>query len=163
MIFHWGSQSYESPPQELYATYIVQAIAANFHIPSENSSQDSHVLKRIYEAVWLQPDLQRSQQDLDMKWVLQAILRSMSICATVVFVFSDRGTRLPYSPYSIAKTMILLAGSEIASKRILSESSKWNAETDIWEGWLFSLILWGDMRHRRCSIHVERAYKQYES
>jgi hypothetical protein len=51
----------------------------------------------------------------------------------------------------------------IASKRILSESSKWNAQTDIWEGWLFSLILWGDTKNRSCGIHVGGAHKQYES
>ena len=40
----------------------------------------------------------------------------------------------------MAGTMVLLAGSEMASRRMVPEGSEWGDErTDVWEGWLFSL------------------------
>jgi Protein of unknown function (DUF3433) len=149
-----GIPSLMKAVQDLYATYMVQAIDANFRIPPADSSQDP----TTYGGILLQPHRQRLKQDPNTKWVLQAMLGFMALCAIVVFLFSDREAMLPCSPCSIAGTMVLLAGSEMTSRRMVLEGSEWDARSDMWEGWLFSLGWWGDVvEKRRFGIDVGRA------
>jgi hypothetical protein len=149
--------------QELYATYMVQAISANCRIPVDYSSLDPLTAPTTYAGSFLYPHRQRLKQDPKTKWVLQAMLGFMALSAIVVFVFSDRNLTLPCSPCSIAGTMVLLAGSEMASRRIVPEGSEWDERTDVWEGWLFSLGWWGDgVKNRRFGVDVGRADRQFE-
>jgi hypothetical protein len=96
--------------QDLYATYMVQAIAANFRLPADNSSLDPLLGQTIYQGTFIQPHRQRLKQDPAVKWELQAMLLFMVLCAIVVFVFIDREATLPCSPGSIAGTMRGVSG-----------------------------------------------------
>lgn len=135
--------------QELYATYMVQAIDANFRIPPPPLV--------TYQGTLTQPNRHRLKQDPATKWTLQAMLALMALCAALVFLLSDREAFLPCSPCSIAGTMVLLAGSEMASRKMVPEGSEWNDGMQMWQGWLFSLGWWGEKGQRRFGIDVGRA------
>ncbi|KAF7511141.1 hypothetical protein GJ744_005372 [Endocarpon pusillum] len=135
--------------QELYATYMVQAIDANFRIPP------SPLL--TYQGTLIQPNRRRVKQDPATKWTLQAMLASMALCAAAVFILSQHEAFLPCSPCSIAGTMVLLAGSEMASRKMVPQGSEWNTGVEMWQGWLFSLGWWGEKGQRRFGVDVGRA------
>lgn len=135
--------------QELYATYMVQAIDANFRIPP------SPLL--TYQGTLTQPNRRRLKQDPATKYTLQAMLAFMALCAAIVFILNEREAFLPCSPCSIAGTMVLLAGSEMASRKMVPQGSEWNAGVEMWQGWLFSLGWWGQKGQRRFGVDVGRA------
>lgn len=139
--------------QELYATYMVQAINANFRIPPPLLT---------YQGTLTQPKRHRLKQDPATKWILQAMLAFMALCAALVFLLSDREVFLPCSPCSIAGTMLLLAGSELASRKMIPEGSEWNDGMQTWQGWLFSLGWWVLKGQRRFGIDVGRADRSRE-
>jgi hypothetical protein len=53
--------------------------------------------------------------------------------------------------------MVLLAGSEMASRKFVPKGSERISRNTLWDGWLFSLGWWGDMENRRFGIDVGRA------
>jgi hypothetical protein len=74
-------------------------------------------------------------------------------------LLKDRKAVLSCSPRSIAGTMVLLAGSEMATRKLVPEGSERISRIDLWNGWLFSLGWWGDMENKRFGIDVGRADK----
>ena len=148
--------------ENLYATYMVQAINTNFRIPlDDNAKKDDKNkesnLQTSYPATLTKPHRQRLKQDPATKLALQIMLAFMTCVAIAVFVLTDRETRLPISPCSIAGTMVLLAGSELATKAVLEGDG---AEG---KGFLCSLS-WGggSLERRRFGIDVGRADGQFQ-
>ena len=93
----------------------------------------------------------RLKQNATSKLVLQIFLGVMLACG--VFVYSFRRTRqlLPHSPYSIAGTMSLLAGSEMIERHVIPVGAEFMDEKElarVFDGYLFSLGWWGDAREK---------------
>jgi hypothetical protein len=138
----------------LYATYMVQAIDANYRVPGVESlsshgvsAQPTSGTEVTFNGTLNCPSRQRIKQSFPVKCTLQAILGVMTLCAIIVYVISDTKEVLPQCPCSIAGTMSLLAGGELLSGGIIPTGSEWKTDKErngeIWEGYVFSLGWWG--------------------
>jgi hypothetical protein len=116
-----------------------------------------------YERTMLQRNQRCLKPDPRTEWMLQSMLIFKAVCVIVVFVSSNRDVTLLCCPCSIAVTMVLLACSEMAGRRIMLQGNERNARTDLRKGWLLSLGWWGGvLKDRRFGIDVGRADKQYD-
>lgn len=157
---------------ELYATYMVQAFNENARVDGQLSSAARDAQQNVWGAAdsyagnMTRADRQRIKQDSAVKWALQGMLAFMAISAIAVYVLNrDTKALLPNCPCSIAGTMSLLAGSEMASRNLLPAGNEWNKQVEddaIWAGWLFSLGWWGPKERRRYGIDVGRADAEQE-
>lgn len=80
-----------------------------------------------------------------------------------VFVYSWRNMRhvLPYSPWSIAGTMSLIAGSEMVERKIIPPGAGFMSDAElakVFEGYMFSFGWW-DTGGKTIDLAEQRGFR----
>ena len=140
-----NTQRFIDVTQHTYRRYMAQLISSTMR-KSLNSTELASS-PPSYSGTVSGVNRLRLKQNATSKLILQIFLGIMLACG--VFVYSYRRVRqlLPHSPYSIAGTMSLLAGSEMIERNILPAGAEFMSEKElarVFDGYLFSLGWWGD-------------------
>lgn len=128
--------------QHVYRKYMAQVINLNMREPIANDTS-----KPSYRADMLDGTHHfRLKQNNESKIILQTLLGVMGLCSMVVYwaCFDMRYT-LQQCPWSMARVMSLLAGSEICERRIMPEGAEFMNDKELeaaLQGWQFSLGWW---------------------
>jgi hypothetical protein len=89
------------------------------------------------------------------------MLAVMVVCVVTMRVLIRVKEVLPHNPCSIAGTATLLAGSEMASRRVIPEGSEWQdygevKKAGVMDGWLFALGWWDEAESgKRFGVDVQ--------
>ncbi|ERF74794.1 hypothetical protein EPUS_03178 [Endocarpon pusillum Z07020] len=102
----------------------------------------------IYNATIALPTT-RLKMNNGSKVTLQILLAVMFVCGSLAYLLTDMRRTLPHNPCTLAGSMSLLAGSEMASRAVVHEGAEWMSDEElkkagVFEGYLFSLGWWND-------------------
>lgn len=148
----------------LYSKFMAQVIN------SEKRSAPLHP-NPTYNATITLPT-NRLKMNNGSKVTLQILLAVMFVCGSLAYLLTDMRRTLPHNPHTLAGTMSLLAGSEMASRAIVPEGAEWMSDEElrkagVFEGYLFSLGWWNDRTpggtsngKKRFGIDIGRAEKE---
>jgi hypothetical protein len=132
-----GDSAFTDAANRLWGYYMAQAISLNFRQTSDAAT---------FSGTLVQSNRGRLKQDAAVKWTLQAMLLTMTLCGIGVYLTMHAKEVLPHDPCSIAGMMSLFAGSELTgSQRLIPRGSEWNGVRDderMWDGWVISLGWW---------------------
>ena len=140
-----NTERFINATQRMYRRYMAQLINATMRQPLNSTELASSA--PTYSGTISGVNRLRLKQNATSKLILQIFLGIMLVCG--IFVYSWRRTRqlLPYSPYSIAGTMSLLAGSEMIERNVIPIGAEFMSEKElarVFEGYFFSLGWWGE-------------------
>ncbi|KAL2881787.1 hypothetical protein SGCOL_002944 [Colletotrichum sp. CLE4] len=153
-----NSQNLMEASNGLYKTYIAQAIAANMR--NTTSSSGSNRLP-TYQGLLVSESARRLHQNTGPKIALQAMLGVMALCIVVSRLLIDINGVLPHDPCSIAGTGTMLAGSEMATRRVVPEGAEWRGDGELGRAGVFGGAMrfgtgwWQDGGGSRFGIDVE--------
>ncbi|KAK1524737.1 hypothetical protein CPAR01_13685 [Colletotrichum paranaense] len=153
-----NSQNLIEASNGLYKTYIAQAIAANMR--NATSSTGSNRLP-TYQGLLVSQSARRLHQNAGPKIALQAMLGIMALCIVVSRLLIDVNGVLPHDPCSIAGTGTMLAGSEMATRRVVPEGAEWRGDGELGRAGVFGGAMrfgigwWRDGGVDRFGIDVE--------
>ncbi|KAK7426093.1 hypothetical protein QQZ08_007403 [Neonectria magnoliae] len=146
---------------DLYQAYMAQAISLNMR---SNSTKGGSL--PTYNGTLSTPGYRRLRQNRAPKIALQAMLAVMVASAIGLTLLIRVREVLPHNPCSIAGTATLVAGSEMASSRIVPPCAEWRSDKElkqlgIFEQYVYALTWWveygGDRSSRqRYGIDVDR-------
>ncbi|KAH7140774.1 hypothetical protein EDB81DRAFT_655305 [Dactylonectria macrodidyma] len=128
---------------DLYKAYMAQAISLNMR--KNNTAADSKLPS--FTGTLSTTGHQRLRQNRPSKIALQVMLALMVACAVGMTLLIRIREVLPHNPCSIAGTATLLAGSEMASTRIIPPCAEWRNDKElkilgVFEQYVYALTWW---------------------
>jgi Protein of unknown function (DUF3433) len=150
--------------QHVYRRFMAQLINSNMR-QALNSTEAAAAPR--YPATVSSINVLRLKQNATSKLILQIFLGVMLACGVFVYSWRDMRHVLPHSPWSIAGTMSLFAGSEMIERKIIPTGAEFMSDKElakVFEGYMFSLGWWdncvktSDLREqRRFGIDIGKA------
>ncbi|OHE92149.1 hypothetical protein CORC01_12552 [Colletotrichum orchidophilum] len=153
-----NSQNLVEASNGLYKTYIAQAIAANMRNTTTGTGSSRLPTS---QGLLVSQNARRLHQNAGPKIALQAMLGVMAMCIVVSRLLIDVNGVLPHDPCSIAGTATMLAGSEMATRRVVPEGAEWRGDGELGRAGVFGGAMrfgigwWRDGGNMRFGIDVE--------
>ena len=144
-----NTERFVDATQRMYRRYMAQLINATMRQRLNSTEMASSAA--TYSGTVSGVNRLRLKQNATSKLILQIFLGVMLACGIFVYSFRRTSQLLPHSPYSIAGTMSLLAGSEMIERNVIPVGAEFMNEKElarVFDGYLFSLGWWGDTREK---------------